>query len=439
MAKRRGEASIFRLGAWTGGHPARWVRVGAAIAAVGYLLSATFHLLTAPIPAGHAILELLVSASAALAFWRAGRRPAQAAVLLLVAVFVELLVSTVLFPSAHTVTPVVLPVLVLAGGLFLGPRGPIVSAVAVGTLYPIALAASGLYGPRLQALPPVDASRLLVVELCVTASGLLTWLAVRTLARVHVEAEERRQLEIRLQHFQRLEVVGQLAGVAAHDFRNILAIFQNAASILAGSSDADSRELGTDLLQSARSGQEITARLLALARRDEPRRSIIDVARAVEQVRPLATRLLGPRCRLALVAEGPALAVADPAQLEQVVLNLAANARDAMADGGTVSVRVRRLSHASAAALGSTIEATRQVLVEVADQGPGVQAEIRERLFEPFVTTKPRDQGTGLGLATVRSIATGSSGCVMVESAPGGATFRVFLPEAEAPGQERAG
>jgi signal transduction histidine kinase len=235
-------------------------------------------------------------------------------------------------------------------------------------------------------------------------------------------------------------VVGQLTGVAVHDFRNILAIFQNAAGILTRRADADTRELGADLLQSARSGQAIMAGLLSLARMEEPQRPIIDVARAVEELRPLATRLLGPRCRLSLVAEGPALAAADPGQIEQVVLNLAANARDAMADGGLVSIRVRSLARASAEGLGSTIEASGQVLVEVADQGVGVPAEIRERLFEPFVTTKPRGQGTGLGLASVRSIATGSSGCVVVESAPGqGATFRVFLPEAEPPEQARVG
>jgi two-component system cell cycle sensor histidine kinase/response regulator CckA len=153
----------------------------------------------------------------------------------------------------------------------------------------------------------------------------------------------------------------------------------------------------------------------------------------VESVRPLAMRLLGPACWLDLVAEGPARAVADPAQVEQVVLNLVANARDATPGGGKVSVCVRVLPRAAAAVLGSTGEASSQVFIEVRDQGSGVAPELQANIFEPFVTTKPRGQGTGLGLATVRSIAVGSGGWVALQSAPGGgASFRVFLPEAAA-------
>jgi two-component system cell cycle sensor histidine kinase/response regulator CckA len=171
--------------------------------------------------------------------------------------------------------------------------------------------------------------------------------------------------------------------------------------------------------------------LLSVARKAESRRHVIDVARAVEEIGPLVTRLVGPTCTVSIAAAGPASAVADPSEMEQVVLNLAANARDAMDGGGTVSVRVRGVEKPEADRLGSKLQAPRQVLVEVADSGHGIAPELQEAIFEPFVTTKPRGEGTGLGLATVRSIALASGGSVSLESAPGaGAAFRIFLPEA---------
>lgn len=249
--------------------------------------------------------------------------------------------------------------------------------------------------------------------------------------RLLADAVERRRLEVRLQHMQRLEIVGQLAGIAAHDFQNLLAIVQNSAALLSSSPDPHARALGRELAHTARSGKDITSGLLALARREEPQPFVIDVARVVEDVRPLAERLLGPACWLELLAEGPAMAVVHPAQVEQMVLNLIANARDASPGGGRVSVCVRVLPQAAAAALGSTCDAPRQVFIEVRDEGIGVAPELQADIFEPFVTSKPRGSGTGLGLATVRSIAVGSGGCVALQSAPcEGASFRIFLPEA---------
>jgi two-component system cell cycle sensor histidine kinase/response regulator CckA len=278
-------------------------------------------------------------------------------------------------------------------------------------------------------------TRLAVVEIVVIATGVLTALVVKAFLRVHAEADELRRLEIRLQHMQRLHVVGQLAGVAAHDFRNVLGIFQNAASLLSSMEDPAARALGTDLLQTARSGQAITKGLLSLARREEPRRSIIDVAQTVEGLRPLVTRLIGPRCILTLDATGPATALADPGEIEQMVLNLTANARDSMAGAGRVKVLVRSLSRPEAERLGSRLNQSHQVVLEVQDHGTGIAPELHARIFEPFVTTKARGEGTGLGLATVRSIATASGGEVALESVPGaGATFRVFLPRTDGVG-----
>jgi CheY-like chemotaxis protein len=126
--------------------------------------------------------------------------------------------------------------------------------------------------------------------------------------------------------------------------------------------------------------------------------------------------------------------LADRIQLEQTLLNLATNARDAMPAGGPVQVEVRRLPRAAAAALGSTLAVGDQVLLEVADRGAGMSAEIQARIFEPFFTTKARGRGTGLGLSTVHGIVSQSGGEVFVDSALGAGTrFRVFLPAAEGP------
>lgn len=428
-----GDASIYGLGSWAGARPVLWIRVGAAAAALGYAVTLTFHFISGVATLGNERTEVLTVLLCAAAFLIAERRPALAAGLTIGVVSLDLLVSTALVAESQYVAAILLPIVVLGSGLFFGARSALGATATAAVLYPLALAASGRFGSWLGGLPPVEVARLVVVELAVVVTGVLTHLVARMIVRVHSEADELRRLEIRLQHMQRLHVVGQLAGVAAHDFRNVLGIFQNAASLLSTLEDPTARTLGNDLLQTARSGQSITKQLLSLARREEPRRSIIDVAQTVEGLRPLVTRLLGPRCSLSLDAEGPATALADPGEIEQVVLNLTANARDAMMGGGRVRVRVRSVARPDAERLGSRLPASQQVVVEVQDHGSGIAPELHDRIFEPFVTTKARGEGTGLGLATVRSIATASGGAVTLESMPGlGATFRVFLPETAA-------
>lgn len=424
-------APVDGLGSWEGVRPVLWVRVGTAAGAISYLGHLIACLVSGSAPIGEPISEAIVVAICTAAFLVTPRWPALGAASACTAVAAQVLLATVAIPSPWVVSPPVLPVIVLAMGLFFGARAALATAGACVAAYPLVLLAAGRIGPAAGGLPPLELSRMVTTMFSVAASGVLTWLALRTLARVHHEAEERRQLEVRLQNAQRLQVVGELASVAAHDFRNILGAFQNAASLLSASPDAEARALGEDLLQTARSGQGITRRLLSVARKAESRRQVIDVARAVEEIGPLVTRLVGPNCTVSIAATGPASAVADPSEMEQVVLNLAANARDAMDGAGTVSVRVRGVEKPEADRLGSKLQAPRQVLVEVADSGHGIAPELQEAIFEPFVTTKPRGEGTGLGLATVRSIALASGGSVSLESTPGaGAAFRVFLPEA---------
>lgn len=430
---REESASIYGLGAWAGARPVLWIRAGAALAALGYSISLCFHFFTGVATIGNRETELLCIVISSLAFAISWRRPVLAAALTILGVTLDLVVGVATVPDAQYIAPIVAPVVVLGSALFFGARGAIGAAGTAMVLYPMALAISGRYGALLERLPPLERSRLLIAELAFFATGLLTALATRTLVRVHAEADEVRRLEIRLQHMQRLQVVGQLTGEVAHDFRNILGVVQNAAALLATSDDGRARALGGDLLHCARSGQTITRQLLTLARREEPRRAALDVGEAVEGLRPLVTRLLGPRCTLSLHADRPATAMADAGEIEQVLLNLAANARDAMAGAGTVRVAVRRLTLGEATQHGSPIASPRQVVLEVQDHGMGIAPELHDRVFDPFVTTKARGEGTGLGLATVRAIAAASGGGVALESTPGmGATFRVFLPEAGA-------
>jgi signal transduction histidine kinase len=427
----RSLASVGGLGTWEGVRPTEWVRAGTGIGAVAYLGHVIACLASGSAPIGEPISEVVTFLVCAAAFFLAPRRPALAAGTACAVVAIQVQIASVAVPAEWVVAPPVLPVVILATGLFFGARAALLAALGAVVANPIVHLAAGRIGPAAGGVPPLELSRMVTTEFSVAATGLLTWLALRAFARLQAEAEEQRRLEARLQNAQRLQVVGELAGVAAHDFRNVLGAVQNAASLLSASKDPAVLELGRELLQCARSGQGITTRLLTLARTAEARRDVIDVAHAVEEVRPLVSRLVGPRCTLAMDAAGPAAAVVDPSEIEQVVLNLAANARDAMGRGGTVSVRVRGVGKPEADELGSTLAASRQVLVEVADQGEGVSPSVRDRLFEPFVTTKPRGEGTGLGLATVRSNAVASGGAVALESAPGaGATFRVFFPEA---------
>ena len=256
----------------------------------------------------------------------------------------------------------------------------------------------------------------------------------RTLVGVR-DVTERRHMEERLRHAQRLELVGQLAGGIAHDFNNLLTAVAGNAALLREHPDPSVRELATEIEEARRRGTALVRQLLAFARRDVRRVEVVELGETIAGMSRLVQRMLPETHRLECALEGPATVAIDRAHLEQVVLNLVTNARDAMPAGGTVHVAVRALAAAEAARLGSPLGAGRQALLEVQDQGAGIAPEVRVRIFEPFFTTKARGQGTGLGLATVHGIVGQSGGHIAIDSAPGqGATFRVFLPITEPAG-----
>jgi signal transduction histidine kinase len=374
---------------------------------------------------------MLVAVAAAAAVAVAGRRATLASGIVLTSMGLEALSSLPTAVDLGTSSFLVLVTVVVLSGLLLGARAVVIASAAVLGLVPTTLALFGQIGPLYEGLTSRDASRLLIFELIVAGLGAMMWLAFRTFDRVRMAAEERYALEARLWHLQRLEIVGGMASGLAHQLKNVLAVTQSTAEFLRGQVDPDIREAGDDLREAVGRGTEWVRELLTMARREQPSGEEIDLASWVERFGRVAMQLLGGERRFELRCADPAPAWIDTTHLEQVVLNLLTNARDATALRGTVVLSVRPIEQREAAALGSSLEIPMQVLLEVSDNGPGVPPEVLPLLFEPFVTTKPRGKGTGLGLSTVRSIVQSWKGCVTAESRPGtGATFRVFLPRA---------
>jgi signal transduction histidine kinase len=170
---------------------------------------------------------------------------------------------------------------------------------------------------------------------------------------------------------------------------------------------------------------DLTGQLLLFARKAVPRRRVVDLNQQLANVERMLRRTLGDGVTLvSALSDGPLFVVADPAQLELVAMNLALNARDAMPNGGTLTLATTRVPGDSAG--------SGYVLLEVRDTGVGMDADIRDRAFEPFFTTKEEGKGTGLGLATVRSIVTDANGSIAIDTEPGrGTTVRVQLPLAD--------
>jgi PAS domain S-box-containing protein len=244
---------------------------------------------------------------------------------------------------------------------------------------------------------------------------------------------EREQLEARLQQSERLETVGQLAGGIAHDFNNLLAVILNYTHYVRKQLPEDSpfREDMHEIRRAAERASDLTHRLLVFSRRDPVRPEVLDLNEVVRNMEHLLRRTLGEHVKLdAVLTHDECMVEADPAQLEQVVLNLAMNARDAMPGGGTIRLATGRAGLGERR--GSRVAGPPPgdyVVLSVSDDGAGMESEVAARAFEPFFTTKPKGAGTGLGLATVYGTVTQAGGGAEIESEPGGGTtVRVYLP-----------
>jgi two-component system cell cycle sensor histidine kinase/response regulator CckA len=231
-------------------------------------------------------------------------------------------------------------------------------------------------------------------------------------------AEERTELEHRLAQAQRLESVGQLAGGVAHDFNNLLSVILTCVGFAMRELPADHpvRDDVDEIGRAADRASALTRQLLMFSRREVVKPEVIDVGGLARELERLLARTLSERVELRIVVGHDLVPVlADRARLEQVLVNLAVNARDAMPDGGTLSIAVDGTPGG--------------VRIRVVDDGVGMSEEVRERAFEPFFTTKAPGEGTGLGLATVHGIVTDSGGTVELQSSPGrGTTVTILLP-----------
>ena len=250
------------------------------------------------------------------------------------------------------------------------------------------------------------------------------------------DISERKQLEEQLRQAQRLEAVGRLAGGVAHDFNNLLTVISGyAEALLEGRDRADEPELD-QIAAAAERATILTRQLLAFSRRQVLRPRVLQLNDIVAGLTPMLSRLIGEDVELAATL-APSLnpVLADPNQLEQVLVNLAVNARDAMPEGGLLTIQTANVvldeeyvaQHAEAV-VGP------HVMLSVSDTGIGMDDETLSHVFEPFFTTKPVGIGTGLGLATVYGIVKQSGGSMWVYSEPGqGTTFKALLPRADSP------
>ncbi|GIF09227.1 histidine kinase [Actinoplanes siamensis] len=294
---------------------------------------------------------------------------------------------------------------------------------------------------------PVD----IAVSALHTDTGVITVAAVRDITdRLAAEAERRRlrqeadrqKLEARMQQAQRLESLGQLAGGIAHDFNNLLAVILNYAAFIiedaAGSPPAADAE---QIARAARRGSDLTHQLLAFARREVIRPRPLDLNAVVTEVHQMLERSLGEHIDLTVrTTAGLPAVMADPGQLEQVLVNLAVNARDAMPTGGRLTIDTAEVRvDDEYPGVRAELSPGRYLRLRISDTGTGMPKEVIDKAFEPFFTTKPSGQGTGLGLATVYGIITQAGGTVQIYSEPGiGTTFTILLPVTDVQAQEVA-
>jgi len=255
---------------------------------------------------------------------------------------------------------------------------------------------------------------------------------VRTVGAI-IDVSRERQLEETMRQAQKIEAVGRLAGGIAHDFNNILTAILSFAYVAAeeiGVTGTGYSEL-QEIIGAGKRAAGLTQQLLAFSRKQVLRPRVLDVCETITRLGPMLQRLVGEHIEIALALEPSTLRVkVDPTHLEQVLLNLAINARDAMENGGRLGIRCRTLSLCEAvAASPHGLEPGRYVVITVSDDGVGMDAETRAHVFEPFFTTKSAERGTGLGLATVFGIMKQSGGNVYVESEVGrGSTFHAYFP-----------
>jgi PAS domain S-box-containing protein len=268
---------------------------------------------------------------------------------------------------------------------------------------------------------------------------IVEWMGIEVDVTARHEAEDRiRSVESQLLQAQKLEAVGRLAGGIAHDFNNLLTVISGTTSLAQGRLPVGSslEQDFADIEQAADRAAALTRQLLAFSRRQALNPVVLEINGVVSRLEGLLRRALGEDLELRMVLADDAGRVrADPGQLEQVLMNLAVNARDAMPDGGTLTIETAPMTiEGDYAATHLGVDPGPYIMVSVSDTGLGMDTMTCARVFEPFFTTKAVDKGTGLGLSTVYGIVKQSGGSIFVYSEPGhGATFKIYLPRVAEP------
>jgi signal transduction histidine kinase/ActR/RegA family two-component response regulator len=256
----------------------------------------------------------------------------------------------------------------------------------------------------------------------------------RLVERLKASYAELQQAQAQLAQSQKMEAIGQLAGGIAHDFNNLLTVIGGRSSLLLTRlAPDDPARRDVDLIQTtAQRAAELTRQLLAFSRKQVLEPKPINLKTLVAGVTPILTRLIGEHIEIVIVAaDGAAQVMADPGQMEQVIVNLVVNARDAMSDGGTLTIETsdRVVPDGGVRAHDRPVPTGPYVTLSIRDTGSGMDAATLARIFEPFFTTKEPGRGTGLGLSTVHGIVHQSGGYLAVESVVGrGTAFTIYLP-----------
>lgn len=254
---------------------------------------------------------------------------------------------------------------------------------------------------------------------------------------ISLDITERRCMEAHLQKTQRMESIGTFSGGIAHDFNNLLNVIKGCSYLVQSEATSNPRirENIDHINQAVARASSLIDHLLAFSRQQILQPRVISVNDIVSNLRPMLDRLIGEDVQIQTrLSPGLAAVKADPARIEQVLLNLVANARDAMPEGGTLTVETSEVTLNSSAGPDHDVPPGSYICMKVRDTGTGMDAQTRARMFEPFFTTKPPGKGTGLGLATVYGIIKQSGGHLGVESTVGsGTTFRIYLPPVSEP------
>jgi two-component system cell cycle sensor histidine kinase/response regulator CckA len=268
--------------------------------------------------------------------------------------------------------------------------------------------------------------------------------AARAIVAVYADIGDRKRLELQLAQSQKMEAVGRLAGGVAHDFNNILVVVQAAAEFLLDDLDKDDarRSDAVDIADAARRAASLTRQLLAFSRQQVLELRVLDVNGVVDALEPMLRRVVEANIELVFRPAGDlGFVMADAGQLDQVLVNLVVNARDAMPGGGTILIETSNVILDDAFPQAHlTAQPGPHVLLSITDTGAGMDAETQARLFEPFFTTKAMGKGTGLGLATVYGIIKQLGGHIWVYSeVDHGTTFKIYLPRHAGAGTDQAG